>query len=175
MSALMETGGNKPNRARAKVRSAETSVTILKGGPAFYKMNATNDGLDVTSAEAVASALQGFFAGIAMQDIAPGKIRETLVHGVCEYGRILTASRPTTTDAWVSYPAGVTGDVLSVISGAALQGFSRAGAASAGIMPNIVLVGTYASATTQASSVGSATFSASTWSTSLAKIFVRVI
>ena len=175
MPAIMELGGNKANRARQKVRSAETTVTILKGGPTFYKMSGTNDGIDVTSAEAVASALQGFFAGIAMQDILPGKIRETLVHGTCEYGRILTASRPTTTDAWVSYPAGVTGDVLSVISGAALQGFSRAGAASAGILPALVLVGTYASATTQASSVGSATFSASTWSTSLAKIFVRVI
>jgi len=171
----MELGGNKPNRARAKIRSKETTVTILKGGPSFYTMTGTDDGLNAVSAEAIANVQQGLFAGIAAQDILPNKIRETIIHGVVEFARVLTASRPTTTDAWVSYPAGAIGDVMSMISGAGLQGFTRAGAGSAGIFPNFVLGATYASATTQASSVGSALFSGSTWSLSTVKIFLRTI
>jgi hypothetical protein len=173
MAAIMEMGGDKANRHRAKIRSAETTVTIKKGAPTFYNMNGTNDGIDALSAEAIPAAKHGFFAGIAMQDVEPGRIKEVLTHGTCEYARLLTASRAATTDVWASYPAGVTGDVLSVLSGAGLQAFSRAGAASAGILPWAVLAGTYASATTQASSVGSANFSASTWSVSLVKVFIR--
>lgn len=174
MGALMELGGDKPNRARAKVRNAETTITILKGAPMVYNMNGTNDGIDAISVEAVPAAKQGFFAGISLQDILPGKIRESLVHGVCEFARILVASRAATTDAWASYAAGATGDILSFISGAGLQAFVRSGAGSASNQFWVAqLVGTYASATTQASSVGSGTFSASIWSVTTAKVFIR--
>lgn len=174
MGSIMEMGGDKANRARAKVRNAETSITILKGAPMFYNMNGTSDGIDAISSEAIPAAKQGFFAGIALQDIAPGKIRESLVSGVCEFARILTASRAATTDAWASYAAGATGDILSFLSGAGLQAFARSAAGSASNQFWVAqLVGTFASATTQASSVGSATFSASTWSTTTAKVFLR--
>ena len=170
MPSMMELGGNKPVRARSKIRNAETSITILKGSPSFYKMNATNDGFDALSAEAIAAANQGFFAGIAMQDIAPGKIRETQVHGVCSYTRVVTATRPTTTDAWVSYPAGVLGDVLAVSSGAGIQALVRVGAGSSNVFPAFALGVAYASATTQASSVGAGVVSVSSLT-----VFIRTI
>lgn len=169
----MEMGGDKPNRARNKIRNAETTLTILKGGPTFYNMNGTRDGIDALSAESIPNAKQGFFAGLAMQDITIGKIRECQTSGVCEYGRVVLTSRAATTDVWASYAAGVVGDVLSVHSGAGVQALSRTGAASAGILPVWALGSAYASATTQASSVSSGVFGASLFLVINTKVFIR--
>lgn len=176
MGSLMENGGNKPNRQRNKVRSQETTVTILKGSPMFYSPDGTGDGIDVVQAGGLAAVLQGFFAGFAMQDIAPGKIREGLVHGVCEYARVIVATRAASTDVWASYAAGAIGDVMSVNTAtndgaSGIQALSRVGVGSAGIFPMWALGTSYASATTQASSIGSA--AASLYSTSAMKVFVR--
>ena len=176
----MSLGGNKPNRQRNKVRSGETAITILKGAPMFYKMDGggsntyPDDGIEVVSAESLAAASQTMFAGLAMSDIAPGKYREGLVHGICEYARVVTASRAATTDVWVSYSAGAVGDILSINTATgSVQALSRIGAGSGGVFNMFGLAQTYASATTIASSVGTATFSASLYSTNSMKVFVR--
>lgn len=175
--SLMELGGDKANRQRAKVRNAETSITILKGAPSFYKINGTNDGIDATSAVSLANAMQTFFAGIALQDIGVGKIRETLIHGTYNYARYIIATRAASTDVWASYPAGAVGDALSINTatndgaGGQVQAFQRAGAASAGVLNIWNLAETYASATTQASSIGGS----SIFSTGYKKVFIRTL
>lgn len=174
MTAIAEMGGDKPVRSRTRFRSAETTVTILKGGPVFYNMNGTRDGFDAVSAESIAAAKQGFCAGLAVIDTAPGKVRESIIFGTCDYARVITATRGATTDPWGSYAAIAVGDILSILSATgSVQGLTRAGAGSAGVFPFFAAVGTLASATTQASSVGSATFSGSLNSTSALKVFVR--
>lgn len=167
----METGGNKPNRARAKVRSQETTVTILKGSPCFYSPDATGDGIDVVSAESLGSAVQGFFAGLAMSDIAPGKYREVLTSGMCEYARIITATRAASTDVWASYAAATYGDQMSIITGTnTVQGLTRGAAGAAGTFPMFALATSYVSQTTQASSLPPA---GGTASTSTMRVFLR--
>jgi hypothetical protein len=165
----MEMGGNKPNRSRNKVRNAESTLTIVKGAPMYYRMNGTNDGVDVLSAANLAAANQGLFAGIAMQDIAPGKIREGLVSGLCEYTRVITSTRAASTDVWASYSAGALGDILAVNSAtndgsSGVQAISRIGVGSSNNYPALQLA-----QTTQASSIGGA----SIYSVSLMKVFVR--
>jgi hypothetical protein len=174
MTAIAEMGGDKPVRSRNRIRSDESTVTILKGSPVFFTMDGTRDGIDAVSAEGLAAAKQGFFAGLSTIDIAPGKIRETIIFGTVEYARVVTATRAATTDVWASYAAIATGDILSVLTATgSVQALTRAGAGSAGVFPMFAAVGTIASATTQASSVGSATFSGSLYSTSTLKVFVR--
>ena len=173
-------GGNKPNTKRAKVRSGETAITILKGSPVFYKMDGggsntyPDDGIEVVSAESLAAASQTMFAGLATADISPGQYKESMVHGICSYARVITSTRAATTDVWVSYSAGAVGDILSINTATgSVQALSRVGAGSAGVFNMFGLAQTYASATTLASSVGSAIFSASLFSTSAVKVFVR--
>lgn len=170
----MEGGGNRAARARSKIRSQETTLTILKGSPCFFAFDATGDGLDAVSASGLAAASQTMFAGLALQDIAPGKIRETLVHGLCEFARVITSTRAASTDVWVSYSAGAIGDILSINTAtndgsSGIQALSRVGAGSAGVFNMFGLAQTYASATTQASSIGGA----SLYSVSTLKVFVR--
>lgn len=170
MAAIMETGGDKANRARNKFRNSETAITILKGAPCFYQMDGSGDGADVISAEGLAVAVQNLFAGIALTEIGLGKIREGQVHGLCTFVRVVTTSRAATSDVWLSNVAGVLGDVLSVVSASNAQGFSRAGVGSVGILSPWVLAQAYVSVTTQASSLGSGLFSVQNL-----KVFIRTM
>jgi hypothetical protein len=175
MSVGTEMGGDKPNRARSKVRNAETTLTILRGAPVFFAYNGTDDGLAAKSAVSLAAAVQTFFAGVALQDIGVGKIREVIAYGHVAYARYIIATRAASTDVWASYSAGALGDVLSVNTatndgaGQQVQAFSRAGAGSGGSLMPWNLAETYASATTQASSLGGS----SIFSIGYKKIFIR--
>src|SRR5438132_6894983 len=126
MSSLAESGGNKASRWKSKIRNSDT-VTILKGGPTFYAMTGTEDGLRAVSAENIANANHGLFAGIACLDIGLTKIRETQVGGICSYVRVALQTRPTTTDSWASQPAIVIGDTLNILSAPGVQAFFRGG------------------------------------------------
>jgi hypothetical protein len=174
MSVGMEFGGNKPNRTRAKVRNVETTLTMLKGSPVFYPMDGTDDGIAAKTVVSLVAAIQTFFAGIALQDIGVGQIKEVLTYGT-QSVRYIIATRAASTDVWASYPAGALGDVLSVNTatnngaGGQVQAFSRAGAGSAGSLMPFNLAETYASATTQASSLGGS----SIYSTGTKKAFIR--
>lgn len=174
MNSGMFGGGNKPNVIRAKVHSAETTVTILKGSPVFYKITSTaaNDGIDVISAEGLADVNQGFFAGIAMQDIAPGKYREAQVFGICEYARLILTTRSATSATWASQAAGAIGDIMSIATGTNLcQALSDAATGVAGTFPKFALGTSWASITTQASSLGP---TGTAWTTT-GRIFMRAL
>lgn len=172
MEIGMAGGGNKPNTMRAKIRSGETSITILKGGPVFYTLGTTvaDNGIKVVSASGLADVSQGLFAGFAMQDVAVGQYREAQIEGICEYARLILTTRSATSATWASQAAGAIGDVLSIATGTNnCQALSDVGVGSAGIFPRFVLGTSWASITTQASSLGP---TGTAWTTT-GRIFIR--
>lgn len=156
----------------------DDSLAIKAGAPVFLKIDGTDDGLDCVSAVSLAAAAQQSFFGIALSDIPAQGKGDCQVFGFMDYARVGTASRAASTDVWASHPAGALRDMLGFATGTghtATQGdqcFTRVGAGSAmsvsGLWPAI-LGQTYASQTTQASSIGGS----STLSVSLMKVFVR--
>jgi hypothetical protein len=152
--------GNKYDAAFVVVHNPSTTVPIRSGGPCFFIMNGTNDGLDVQSANAAAGAGQVFFAGVvAGPDLAPGAYGEAQVYGICQNTRIVTITRPASTDSYNSVTAILTGNILQVntLSGANasdnIDAFSRSGAGSASaILWNIVAAQSYTSTASQSSS-----------------------
>lgn len=172
-----KTIGNKKDTISVVVQSSETSVTIKKGGPVFADPTASNPGLSVLSAESLAAASQGFFMGLAHADIAPAALGEAQISLMFEYGRLLVTTRAASTDVWASYAALAIGDVVDLVTTAGVQGFSRRGAGSAGSVFEgyMAKAGTsFASATTQASSLGYSAGNA-TASMILARMFVRAL
>lgn len=151
-----QTLGNARQFASVTVKSVEASVTIKAGGPVFFDPDATTrNGLAVLSAESLAAAEQGFFAGIALADIGPGKFGDAHIFGICRSVRVLLATRAASSDVWASYAAGAIGDIMSLNTGVDAQCVVRSGAGSASnIFWAIRLAELYASATTIASSIG---------------------
>ncbi len=69
------------------VRNAD-STTIVRGAPAVYNMNGTNDGMDVVqSATASTNKATAYFAGVVVKDIPAGEYGMTLIHGVADFVR----------------------------------------------------------------------------------------
>ena len=165
--------GDKAGLGVEQVRSSETTVTIKKGSPVFLTLSGTENGLRVISVENLANALWATFFGLALTDIAPGALGETILYGYFAYARWVQSTRPTSTDVWVSYSAGAIGDVAGFrTTTGGDQALTRSVAAAAtSFMPAIVLAETYASQTTQASSLGGT----STVSISTLKVFLRAI
>lgn len=171
--------GNKKDIAAVVIKNGDT-IGIRSGGPVFQKMNATDDGLAVVSGNNLAAAAEQGFFGIAISDIAAGAFGEAQVYGYFDYARVATCTRAASTDVWASYSAGALRDMLKLMTGtgdvaasvSADQCFVRLGAGSAlsvsGLWP-VILGSSFASSTTQASSLGGS----KTVSVSLMKVFVR--
>jgi hypothetical protein len=166
------TVGNKYDVAFVVVRNSLTSA-IPAGAPVFYVMNGTNDGLDVTNANAAAGAGQEFLAGIAVNGLAASSYGEAQVFGLCSNTRVVTATRTASTDSYNSFTAIVSGDVAQINTLTSADAISRsaAGAATA-VLPNIVFVGAYTSTASQSSSFDTTSRTAIT--TTL-KTFLRII
>lgn len=151
-----QTLGNKKQFVSNTVKSVETTVTIKKGAPVFFDADvASNMGVAVLSSESLAAAEEGFFAGIALQEISPGKQGDAHCYGLLEDVRVQLASRAASSDVWASYSAGALGDIMRFTTIADGQCVVRSGAGSASnLLWAIRLAETYASETTQASSLG---------------------
>lgn len=136
--------------------------TVFAGAPLVYQVNGTDDGLAITSVTNLAAALSGNFCGVAYADILSNAYGEAQVFGFNDATRLRVTTRATSTDVWASYPAGGIGDALVLVTGtgtAALsisadQAFSNAGSAAFTVFARARLGATYASQTTQGSSVG---------------------
>lgn len=169
------TVGNKYDAAFVVVHNPSTSVTIPVGAPCFFIMNGTSDGLDVQNANAAAGAGQEFVAGVVSTPtgLAPGAFGEAQVYGLCQYTRIQTATRPTSTDTYNSFTAITVGDIMQVVTLTGVDAFSRSGAGSAtAIVHNVVAVGVYTSTASQSSSFDTTSRTAIT--TSL-RTFLRIM
>lgn len=144
--------GNKADAVSIVVRNSG-ATDIPLGAPVFFTMNGTNDGLDIIGANAAAGAKQGFCGGIALAVIPAGANGEAQVYGICLNTRVVTITRPASTDTYNSVTAIVVGDVMAIntLSGADAISRSAAGAATA-LIPNIVAAQAYTSTASQSSS-----------------------
>ena len=106
------------------IKNAETSIAIKSGAPVFLALNGSEDGLQVTSVEAIGEWQYNLFYGFSIQDILPGAVGEALVFGFCPTIRMLLNTRAAITDDWLSYPAGNTGDILFPVTGPNIQAMS---------------------------------------------------
>lgn len=125
----MKMVGNTADKLTVVVHNPSTTVTIPGGSPIFFNTNATNDGLDVVNAETAGAGVgQNRFAGILVDDLAPGKTGESIIFGIAN-ARVLTTAT-----------AIVVGDIFTVVVTAAANQITRsgAGAAMTVALPNIV-------------------------------------
>jgi len=152
--------GSKRDIMATVIRNSDT-ISIKAGSPVFLAVTGTEDGLRAVSSNNLAAALQGNFFGFAYADIAVNAFGEAQVCGFNDGIRLRATTRAASTDVWASYPAGGIGDALLPVTGTgtaagstdADQGMSNAGSAAASIRALARLGQTYASQTTQASSL----------------------
>jgi len=153
--------GSKRDVMAVVIKNKDT-LTMKAGSPAMLQVNATDDGLAVTSSCNLAAALLGNFFGVLYADVAANAYGEAQVFGFNDGTRLRVATRAVaTSDVWASYPAGAIGDQLQVCTGTGYgagstdmdQAFSNAGSAAGSVYCKLRLGQTYASATTQASSL----------------------
>lgn len=171
--------GNKRDIMAVVIKNKDT-VILKAGSPCVLQVNGTDDGLAVTTIINLATALQGNFFGIAYNDVAVGAFGEAQCFGFNDSTRLRLTTRAASTDVWASYAAGGIGDAMVMVTGTgtaagstdADQAFSNGGS-SAGTVGGVkVRLGqTYASATTQASSLNSG----QTASTTAVKCMVHVM
>lgn len=169
------TVGNKYDAAYVVVRNASSTITIPAGAPVFYIINGTNDGLDVQNANAAAGAGQETIAGVVVTNggIAPNQYGEAQVYGICQQTRVVTATRPASTDSYNSFTAITIFDILAVNTLTSVDAFSRSGAGSAtAIVHNVIAAQAYTSTASQSSSFDTTSRTAIT--TSL-KTFLRIM
>jgi hypothetical protein len=142
-------------------RNSDT-LSIKAGSPVFLAVTGTEDGLRCVSSNNLAAALQGNYFGIAYATIAANAFGEAQVFGFNDGTRLRVTTRAVaTSDVWASYPAGGIGDQLVPVTGTGFgagstdadQGFSNAGSQAFSVYCKVRLGQTYASQTTQASSL----------------------
>lgn len=153
-----QTLGGKPQYASVTVKNADTLI-IPKGAPSFYDPTQTGDklGLAVLSDTALAAANQGFFAGIAKADIGIARFGDSECYGLVPC-RVIVATRSATSAVWASYVALAIGDIMGFSSAVSAQAIIRLGAGSADSAGYLIrAASSYASSTTQASTLGVST------------------
>lgn len=107
--------GNKADRVRQPVHSAEATNTIPKGTPLILQMNGTEDGLAVVlPATQVAAQANSFIYGVAVNAIAPLQYGESIVHGIVPYALVTRMTRAASTDSWTSSASLAPGVLLAV-------------------------------------------------------------
>lgn len=152
--------GSKRDVMAVVFRNSDT-LTIKAGAPVFLACTGTEDGLRCVSSNNLAAALQGNYFGIAYAAVAANAFGEAQVFGFNDGTRVRVTTRAASTDVWASYPAGGIGDALIPVTGTgtaagstdADQAFSNAGSAAFSVYAKLRLGVTYASQTTQASSL----------------------
>lgn len=166
-----KTVGTKRDIMAVTLKNADT-LTIFQGAPVSVAANGTNDGLAGKTYVNLAAAVQGLFFGVALTDIAANAFGEAQMFGFNDVTRVRLTTRAASTDVWASYAAGAVGDILIPVTGtgavaasvSADQAFSNSGSNPFTVHARVRLGQTYASATTQASSLGgSSTASVSTY------------
>lgn len=153
------TVGNKYDAAYVVVRNSltQTNSTIIpQGAPVFFVLNGTNDGLDVTNAQAAAGAGQEAIAGVLVSPstgLLQSQYGEAQVFGICQSTRVITFTRTTSTDSYISQTAISPFDIMQVNTLAGIDAFSRSGAGSAtAIVHNVIAAASYTSTASQSSS-----------------------
>lgn len=155
-----KTTGNKRDIAGVVIKNADT-IAILAGAPVFLAGNATDDGLAVVSANNLSAAKQGLFFGIALTAVAVGAFGESCAFGYFDSARLRITTRAASTDVWASFAAGGIGDNLLPGTGTGViaasvsadQALTNGGSIALSLAAIARLGQTYASATTQASSL----------------------
>ncbi len=172
------TVGNKYDVAYIVVRNSLTvsNSTIPQGAPCFFVLNGTNDGLDVTNANAAAGAGQEAIAGIVATPggLAPNAYGEAQVFGICPSTRIVSFTRTTSTDSYNSAGSIIPFDILQINTGAGVDALSRSGAGSAtAIVHNIIAAASGPTSTASQSSSFDTT--SRTMISSTLKTFLRIL
>jgi hypothetical protein len=153
--------GSKRDVMAAVFRNSDT-IPIKAGSPVFLACSGTEDGLRCVSSNNLAAALQGNYFGIAYNAVAVNAFGEAQVFGFNDGVRLRVSTRAVaSSDVWASYPAGGIGDQLVPITGTgtlagsldADQGFSNNLSQAFSVYCKVRLGQTYASQTTQASSL----------------------
>lgn len=175
-----QTLGRKPQNQWKHVFNNDTK-TIKKGAPCVLDSLAANSakfGFAVKSIESLAAAEEGFFFGLAAQDI-PTLTEGDTIFGYVANARILVNSRSASTAVWPSTTGILIGDLLEFITVVGVQALSRVGAGSALSAANNVpfqAFDSYGSTTTQSSSITAGSPDTGLlYSTAFRKVFVRIM
>lgn len=153
-----QTLGRKPQNTWSHIFNNDT-LTIKKGAPCVLDSLAANSakfGFGVKSIESLAAAEEGFFMGFATADIPTKTEGDTVVSGYVANTRVLVNSRSASSAVWPSTTGILIGDLLDFITVVGVQAVSRVGAGSALSAANetpVQAFESYASTTTQASSI----------------------
>lgn len=111
----MQTLGDKPNFVDTTVKNDESSATISRGQPISYKLDGTDDGLGVVlPGTNGASLAQTLFAGVALQDIAYGRLGNARIYGISPYTIVTRATRAASSDSWSSSQSIASGVLMSL-------------------------------------------------------------
>lgn len=166
-----QTLGNKPNFQDTIVKNNESSSTISRGQPISYKLDGTDDGLGVVlPGTNGASMAQTLFAGVALNDIAAGKLGSARIYGIAPYTIVTRATRAASSDSWTSSQSVASGVLLSLdtINNAFLLG---ATVGASGFLAGAVLAQSIAVLTASAT----ATSDTRTVITAAVKTFLRAM
>ena len=114
-----------------------------------------------------------YMYGVALGNITPNQIGESMIHGVCNAVVEIVLTRTSTTSVWASYASIASGFMLSIDT--ANNAFATyTSLAASNFQPPAVLLASIASFTTNASTIGVSSLT-SYASTILARVFVRMM
>lgn len=153
----------------------DDSADILKGRPAVFNMDGTDDGIDVINPSAAATDTT-LLAGIAAEDIKQGQANLVKnrgwvqIYGFHEGIKVVRQTRAASTDSYQSFPAIAKGDRFNVESTPNAVSRSDAGA-EAVLFAGIVAAESLASGASSASN----TSDTSTAVESTMKAFLRLM
>ena len=163
---------NRPWKAIVTYKNGESSTSIVAGQCVVLSMSGTDDGYAVVlPSTAGAAKTASLFKGIAAPKastisttpyaVPPGTYFNVIIGGYCPTACLVLATKAASTAAWPSYAAGAIGDMLYCET--VNNGLVNAGSVAANSLFNgvAVLLQTYASATTAASSAYTGTVAAS--------------
>lgn len=108
--------GNKADLAAIVVKNAEASASIPAGTPVCFVMNGTDDGLAVVlPSTGAAVKATSFAAGVALQAMAAGDVREAQVYGFCNNVVLKRQTRSDSGASWSSNSDGFVTGLLLVV------------------------------------------------------------
>lgn len=136
-------------------KNAEASTTLALGVPVVLAFNGTDDGLAVVlPATAGAAKTTVFACGVVVSPngIVAGQLGDVQVYGLCLQAKIMVGTRSATDAVWASYASGAAAGILEMET--VNNMFTQLGSsASQQYIPYAALAESYASSTTQASSL----------------------
>ena len=153
-----------------QVRNDDSTAFVI-GEPVIFKMDGTNDGLDVEQTSSSTEIKSHFLAGVCLSAIpASGGLGMVRAYGVCEQVKIVRQTRAVSTDTYDSLVAISIGAAL--ILETAQNAFSQNGTnAVSAFLPYCIAIGTIVSSL----STVSTTSDSSTSKTATIKGFIRIM